>query len=380
MAVKRYRFVSHHPVLRNQLHSGLPMTDTRWNKLVAGNGSLDGTVVVPDDSQLVTLIRAATEPLQSAIYVKNPANDIIWGGPVIDRTWVPNTNSLKVSVMEWRAWLYFLTLGPDPDNDVFYQFSSVDQLEIARTIALLAVGAGISEGSHPMTATVQLSGKLRDLSFYGTQLKKAGELIDSMANRDGGFEWTLQSNASAVDGLPIANFHCHYPQQGSVLPNLVFKATASGGNCTPSEVQESAASRFSRFWATGSGQPPDQVFAYDNDPDLVNGNTLRLDGGASFSTVSERSTLASHARRSRRFYAPGINLITVQHNLDAIDPDSYDIGDRGRLILRDRFMNIDQENVRIISKEISTSGAGSVNVTLDLTDDTLPEVDAGGMV
>lgn len=379
MAVRRYRFSSYHPVLRSQLHAGLPVASAKWNQLVGGNGTLELNITIPDDADQIASIRQATEEDESAIYIRSvSSNGLLWGGPVVERR--QQGAMLRVTCVEWRAWPYQLIVPPAANADIFYSYDDIDQLAIARSIMTAAVGAGSTEGSHPITYSSQSSGKLRDLHFYGSEMKRAGELIDSMANRDGGFEWTLQPQVSNLDGLPRMNFHCFYPQQGTSLGSLIFKATKKGGNCLPGEILESGATRYSRFWATGSGQPPDQLFAYDQDPNLSAGTTLRFDGSASFSTVSDRATLASHARRSRRFYAPGINLVTVTHNLDQIDPETYGIGDRARLIVRDRWNNIDQEMVRIISKEIDTSGVGKVTAVLDLTDDTLPEVDAGGSV
>lgn len=378
MAVRRYRFASYHPVLRHQLHAGLPMV-AKWNQVVGGNGVLEGYITLPDDPEQVAAIRTATDELSSAIYVRSTtSSSYLWGGPVIERR--VQGDQLKVTCMEWRSWPFQIVVPPGVNSDTYYSFDDVDQMQIARTVMQYAAGILDTDAGHPLTYTSQSSGKLRDLHFYGSEMKKAGEVIDSIANRDGGFEWTLQPLVSQLDGLPLVNFHCFFPQQGNVLPQLVFKATKKGGNCIPGEIVQSGATRYSRFWATGVGQAPDQLYAYDSDPNIATKSVLRLDGSTSFSTVSERATLASHARRARRFYQPGLNLVTVQHNLVQIDPDLYSIGDRARLIVKDRWNDIDMASVRIISKDIDTSGAGTVSTVLDLTDDTLPEVDAGGVV
>jgi hypothetical protein len=346
---------------------------------VGGNGTFEGWITVPNDDDQIETIRAATDPLISSVYVKSTVNsNLVWGGPIIARNW--DGSNLKITAMEWRTWMFYAVVPPNANSDVYYSFDDVDQLSIGRSLALAARGVGAANGSHPFSTPVLSSGKLRDLHFYGSELKKAGDLIDSMANRDGGFEWTMNPTISAIDGLPLVEFRPYFPQQGNVIEGLVFKATSQGGNCVPSEIEENATSRYSRFWATGTGQAPDQLFVYDEDPQLSSGYILRLDGTASYSTVSERTTLSSNARRARRFYAPGINNISITHNFRDIDPESYAIGDRARVIVKDRWTNIDQAQVRIVDKEINTSGAGSVKVTLDLTDDTLPEVDTGGAV
>lgn len=106
---------------------------------------------------------------------------------------------------------------------------------------------------------------------------------------------------------------------------------------------------------------------------------LRADTALSFSTVIERSTLASHARGARKFYEPGTNLtkVTVPFNTD---PELYHIGDRVRYRVKDRWLDLDLPSVRIVEKKISIAGAGKAEVTLDLTDFTLPDVDTAGAV
>ncbi len=379
MAIRRYRFSSYHPVLRQQLHASLPMV-AKWNHVVGGNGVLEGRIVLPDDEDQIAAIRLATEELQSAVYVTGPNSSTpLWGGPLVSRKW--DGRALNITCIEWRAWPFQIMLPPDTNTDIYYAYDQVDQVVIARTLLAQAVGVNpVAWGGHPITYSSQISGKLRDLHVYGTEFKWVGELIDSLANRDGGFEWTLQPTISNSDNLPRMNFHCYYPQQGAVLPSLIFRATKEGGNCTFEPITESASTLYSRYYAAGAGQPPDMLFAMDQDPNLAQGSTLRFDGSSSYNTVVERSTLASHARRSRKFYAAGMNLVTVRHLMKQIDPDSYGIGDRARLVLRDRWHSIDMSSVRVISKEIDTSGPGRVTTVLDLTDDTLPEVDTGGSV
>jgi hypothetical protein len=379
MATRRYRYVTHHAVLRHQMHAGLPISDARWNRVVGSNGTFEGWITIPHDEQQIEAIRAATEPMVASIYVRSTTtNTFVWGGPIVARGW--DGGKLKIAAMEWRAWMFTLVVPPFPNQDTYYSFDNVDQLEIAADIAASAKGAGVTNGAHPFTIPAQVSFKFRDLHFWGGELKKAGDIIDSMANRDGGFDWTMNSTISPTDGMPLVEFRRYFPEMGNVVDGLVFKATSTGGNCTPGALDESAATRYSRFWATGSGTPPDQLFAYDEDPMLASGSVLRMDGSASYSTVSQRPTLSSNARRARRFYQPGISNITVSHNMKDIDPESYEIGDRARVIFSDRWATIDRSQVRIVDKEVSSAGAGSVKLTLDLTDDTLPEVDTGGSV
>jgi hypothetical protein len=380
---ERFRYLSCHPVTREQLSPGLKLVNPKWNWVVGGNGSLSASITVPDDPDQVTLLRAATNPKQAAIYVKTESAAYPWGGPVVKRTWNRKSGMISIEAVEWRAWPYFLILGPGTNTDTYYEYVNVDQLALARTLLSTAVTGGTTVGCPPVQFGSETSGKLRSLSFWGTEMKRVGELLDTVSNRDGGFEWTIAVETSNTDGLPQIRFQTYFPQRGSLVPSLLFKDTPGGSNCVVGDFAEDYSSTYGRYYTTGSGQPPDMGFAMDPDPELAVGRTLRFDGSASYSTVIERTTLASHARRARKFFAPGTNLMKVSHTLGRLNSgdlgaETYGIGDRGRLLTQDRWVDLDLPASRIIEKSVDMSGAGQVTATLDVTDFTLPEVDAGG--
>ena len=374
----RYRYISCHPVTREQLDPSLRLIDPEWSWVVGGNGTLSAKITVPSDPRQVEKIKLATEPKQAAIYVRNNVSGggYPWGGFVVGRSWDPQANQIRINCVEWRGWPYLVTMA-NTDPKKYFEFIGQDQLSIARQL-MSFVQADF--GSPPMTSdATQTSGKLRDLSMWGTELKKAGAAIDSIANRDGGFEWTIDSRIGN-DGLPYLHFLTSFPQRGSLIDGLLFKHTPGGGNIIIDNVSEDVSARLDRFYATGAGQPPDQKLGWDFNPELAGGRILRFDGGSNFNSVSEVTTLTSHARRARKYYEPGVNLLEVTTGLDRIDVDSYNIGDRGRLQLEDRWMSLDLPAVRIIEKRVTMAGPGKVKLLLDLADFTLPEVDAGGAI
>lgn len=377
----RYRFISCHPVSGAMLHPKLDLIDAKWNWVLGGNGQLNAKITIPQEEVPRQAILGATTPWRSAIYVKKQSNNSYpWGGPVVKRTWNRRSGQIDITVAEWRAWMYMIIMDPFTDSEHLYSWVNNDQLIIARSLVQDVTLFGATTGCPTIDYDFSLlSGKYRDLNFYGTQMIRAGNAIDSMANRDGGFEWTLGIKTGS-NGLPRLRLDLGYPELGNFIDGLHFKSTPSGSNCDPGDITEDASQQYNRFWTTGSGQPPDQLYAYDFLPDLGGSGLLRLDGNASYPSVVERNTLFSHARRARKFYSDGTQTVPVEHNWGQIDPDSYAVGDRGRLQIKDRLTDIDLSAARIVSKEVSNSGAGSVKVIMDLTDYTLPEVDAGGVV
>jgi len=372
----RFRYISCHPVTRQQLDPSLRLVDPQWSQVVGGNGTLSAKISVPNDSRQIDQLKIATQPKQAAIYVRNSRGEYSWGGFVVSRKWNRSTNQITIACLEWRTWPYMVTMtSTDPSEQ--FGYVGFDQLYIGRNLIEIA---SLDYGSPPITFdSSQMSGKLRDLSFWGTDLKKVGAAIDMVANRDGGFEWTLDIR-QGTDGLPHLHFLTSYPQQGSLIDGLLFKSTPGGGNVVVEEIEENVSSRYDKFFATGAGQPPAQSLGWDWNPEIATGQLLRFDGGTNYSTVSDVATLTSHARKARKFYEPGINLLQIETGLNRIDVDSYRAGDRGRLQLQDRWMELDLPAVRIVEKVVDMSGPGKVKLTLDLTDFTLPEVDAGGSV
>lgn len=376
----RYRYLSCHPVTRAQLSSSLPLIDPEWSWVVGGNGTLSAKITVPEDQRLIDRLRTATQPEQAAIYVRDAEHQYPWGGPVIKRTWNRKANQITIACMEWRAWLYQIIYGPASlTTDNFTVFTAVDQLQMARDLVSVATAGGTADGCPVITYDATMSsGKLRDLSFWGTEMRKVGALVDTVANRDGGFEWSLECLPHPTDGLPALHFASYYPQRGGQVPGLVFRATPEGrGNVIPGDYEEDYGDWVDRVWTTGAGQPPDQAYAFDKTPPGT--NALRADAALSFSTVTERITLASHARSARRFFQPGTNLTKVIVPFN-VNPESYHIGDRVRYRVKDRWLDVDLPSVRIVEKKVSMAGAGKVDVTLDLTDFMLPDVDTAGAV
>jgi hypothetical protein len=380
----RYRFLSCHATKRTLLHPNLQLDSPSWSWTVRGNGTFAARIAVPEDKDLVDRLKGATEPLVAAVYVQDRNNEYPWGGPVIKRTWLPGKSSIAITCMEWRAWLFSIQYLPSATQDFLFSASPAsgqEQLALARALVFAATGGGGANGCPPYTTDSNVSTKLRELNFYTTQSKKIGELLDTMSSRDNGFEWTFLSRRDAADGLPRLHLSLAWPEASSFRSTLKFKATSGGSNFKPDAVDLDASAAVNSFLATGSGTPPDMLFAYDSDAyDISTNSVLRIDGAGSYNTVVDRATLASHARRAILFFREGVQTISGSHTFGEIDPDAYNVGDRVPLLVADRWDRLELPAVRVTEKTVDLSGAGSVKFRLDLSDATLPEVDAGGAI
>jgi hypothetical protein len=169
-----------------------------------------------------------------------------------------------------------------------------------------------------------------------------------------------------------------YPERGGSIAGLTFLSTPGNSNLVKYDaVDENGATQRERQWATGAGQPPDQIFAQDTDPALSSGGILLREDVTNYSSVVNRSTLASHARAERLYYAGGTELFNIQVTTGRPDAATYFAGDRGRLRIKDRWIDWDLPAVRIISKKTKPED-GVVEIALDLNDSVL--VDPGGLI
>lgn len=359
----------------------LELSTVSFNDPVSGTGASFGGKLEIVNKEIE---RVLTEPWAVALYVLDPASGTyLFGGPIIARPWSPSERRLQISAVSWKTWLYMKQLDPDfsvnPPIDKIYSQTATDQFAIARYL-LGFVNTDV--GTPDFGLGGELSGVLRDFATQGTQFKFVGDLIDSMANRDNGFEWNIAIEPDG-NGNPALWFRPYWPRRGQVNNQVILlHEQPTGGNVIEFASQEdSAAALRTRCWATGSGQPPDMLFAYDQDPALGAGFTLLSERVDNYSSVTDIATLAQHARTARKYYGQARSTVTPKVGLGDPDYRLYGAGDKIRLRILDDWWDYDLDAVRIIDKQYNVNNEGdspapdSVSLTIDLTDTQLPQDD-----
>jgi len=382
MAAQTFHCTPFHPLTRQQLAPPVVIDELSWTEVVAGNGVLTGKIALPRSLVKRDQLRYALEPDSSAIYVKSSEGAYVFGGVVVGQEWDPENGTIAITAVEWRGWLYSVFLGPKLDltADLLYGWTQKDQLQIAREIVAFATAGGTVDGRPQITLGAELSGKLRDLNIRGLDFKYAGELIDTIAKRSGGFEWTIKAYDDSTDFLPRLQFVTGFPELGGLVGGMLLRRTPNGGNFTlTSPISRSTTAMRTRVWTTGSTET--LPFAVDSDPALPGANVMLREKMTAHSTVTERTTLASHARAERLFWGVKTNILSIAVLESTFGITTYPAGSRCRLAYQDQFQNIDLAAVRIIERKVTPrSGAGLVEMQLDMSDFVLPEVDTGGVV
>jgi hypothetical protein len=376
-----FKYYAYHPVQRWALGGGVPLAvrNPVWTEALSVGTTLSFSITVPADPFKISRIREATEPDVAAIYVTTDEGVIPWGGVVKKREWDPDNSTWTITCVEWRSWLYSILLSPKKDlsGDNTYTYTALDQLEIARRIINIVTFYGAVEGVPPILRDAsQMSGVLRSSTYRGTTFSNAGKELDLLAGLSNGFEWDIEIVRSPVDQLPIMKFVMYYPQRGGLVPTLLFRVNQG----KLEGLTEDSTNVATRMWAIGEGPNAESLpYSVDIAPELVNGYRLRADAASQYAGVYDRTTLASYARAERRYRDVDLDVVTFSTTLNNPEVMSYQKGDRGRLIYKDRVYNIDVPAARILSKEVSPE-INQVKVTVDLSDVAVPEVDPGGAV
>lgn len=396
-----YRFISCTPLTNELLHHDLQFqADVNWVEGPAMNGALTGTITIPQDSDRIALLKRALAPDEAAIYVRYRANNTYpWGGPIVDQQWNTRARTVTITCVDWRSWLSQVFLGPKRIYsvttglaDVLYSQPGVDQIAIAHQLVRWAQGLDISldpgattgpgDGRPNIwTGDYSASGVTRDLNIKGSEFKYVGEVLETMSQRDRGFDWDLIPVQDGGNfGLPRLKFVTYFPQKGSLIKGLEFKHHPTRGTnftLVDDSVSFSTRDRVSRQWATGATDTVN--YAWDSDPDLTKETRILRERVTSYSSVSLRNTLGEHAIAERRYWAAPMNNLRIRTTLNKPSVTTYGKGDRAKLVYQDDWYDLEYPAVRVIERKVSpfAPGGGAVEVTLDLQDYLLPELDEG---
>lgn len=375
-----FTYDAHHPLQRNKLAS-LDISEASWSEAVNAGSTFTGKVTLPADPFQAARVIAGTQPDGAALYVSSQAGSYCWGGVIKSRTWNADTNTLTIAAQEWRSWIYSLIYGADPTLGAssVKSWTATDQVLIARNILNYSLAGGVAAGVPVINLGAIIStGVLRNYTIQGSQFKSAGAYIDELAGFDNGFEWDIEIEVGS-DGLPAPKLATYFPQRGGVVAGLLFKL---GSTMTSyDDVVESTETTFTRIWAVGDGPNAESTpFAMDQDPAISagTGQILRNDKVSNY-TNATRTQLASYARAERQYSGISVTALSFNTRLDNPDINSYQVGDRCRVVLKDRFLNLDVSNVRIIQRDIDPD-KNSAKITVNLSDLIIPEADPGGAV
>jgi hypothetical protein len=378
----RFNFAVYQPVTRQPIGQ-LSVRDAAWSEVVNGGGTFNGKVTVPENPGAIAVIEACTRPDTSAVYAVPAAGGgvIGFGGPIVNRSWDDETNTITFTAIDWKTWAYQVVVGPalDGTSALSASYTNQDTLTIARAIVNRVRLQGTGQGIPPLDAGNNLSGVNINYLLTGVDFKTLGQHLDALGDlANGGFEWDIEPYYGN-DGFPTPRVQFYRPQRGSNIPGLVFSKTLRGGNILKVEdMEDDSTGVYRRVWAVGEGPNAESTpWASNTDPALPISYALRRDMVTQYSGALSRAQLASYARSERLYRGVTLKALSFRVRLENPDWSQYGKGDRCRVIIKDRFLDIDVSNCRIVAREVDVDSM-TAKLTVNLSDLALPEVDDGG--
>ncbi|MGY6501650.1 MAG: hypothetical protein ACXIVQ_12280 [Acidimicrobiales bacterium] len=232
------------------------------------------------------------------------------------------------------------------------RWAGVDQFRIVAD--MITHLRNIPGGNIPISVHWDaLSGQVRDRSYDSQTARMVGELIEDLANVQGGFDWILDP-VGGVDALAW-ELWLYHPRRARETVYEWSLDPSGTRNVIDYALYESSRQRVQRFVAVGQGEGADQLVSVVEDASLL-GVLPLVEGQGAWVDVSRANTLLSHAQRALsldRRAARTPQLITDP----AAEPrlSTYRLGDIVDVRIDDGWAQINSR-FRIVGRTIRLEG------------------------
>lgn len=345
----------------NTVTAELPLQSVSYENKLSAVGDASGSIVMNDETILLDT-KTATTPGKSGLYILR--NNIpVWGGIIWKRNYDSSSRVLQISANTFES--YF-------EHRFQLQTKSwgnTEQLDIARW---LVTSNGAAQ-SVLMDVSGAVSGVRRDRNMFSYEFKTTGTELSQLAQLINGFDYNVIIG-KADNGNLTRRLEFYYPDAGVSrdATALLFDFPGSIKNFT---LNESASDGGNTVWAIGSGEGTSQISAVALDDPEIAGGWPKIETSRSYKSVSQPSTLQSHADSDRdRLRIPiSIFEVTVDSRVDPVF-GSYSLGDWARFRMEDIFMSppldtharitgikVDIDNASGLENVSLTLGGGEVN-------------------
>lgn len=353
--------------MTGQILDELEPADWSVTDPIIGAAEASLTIEIPDADERLNRLRQILVPDLVQLVLEDDSGTFPFGGPMwADPTEDLGEGTLTLTAHDWRGWFYDQHLRPsNVDTNAWdgdYLRRNYEQgnayVDLAK-LALDTVGAPRMVVDPP-----QDTGVHRDFTLR--QFQNIGEFLDSLSRRERGMEWWTEMERTTDPRVVVPRFRTASPERSSRDSTIALTFDSDGGNLS-SFTWPSANPRARRVIALGDGEPPDAVYAVDDDPALEETETLMRERKIGPLTgVSKRATAFEHAFAAREVYgAATTGSLTATTSIDDPPVDSYSVGDRAYVRVVTRWRDVELPACRIIARRI-TGGAAGQQATLTL--------------
>lgn len=364
-------------VLTGRIVGQLPVT--RWNFTDPGTGSGTANLTVNVKEADTSFLKSICVPDAFTLIADSEDGKYPWSGILENRAWKRKQGNIVLAAQSMNDWFYSTVLRPGaPYVNVLgdYIVTGKEQADIMADIAQMALA---SVGVPPIQVVRSpATGVLRDVTMR--RWKNLGEAMDSVSRRDRGMEWWVDTAPAPDERFVQWTWRSAFPERSSRKVPVFLWSSSKGGNILDYDWPESSAERRARVTALGEGSPPDQAYAWDEDPNLAAGGVLlREQVSGPYSGITNPTTLFNHARAERLIRNDPISSVTLKTLITGPSISEYITGDRARISIHDDWLDEEVPAARIISRTIS-GGRGVEEVAtlvVDLNDAEMPDTGEG---
>lgn len=329
-----------------------------FNDPIWGAGAFEATVAIPKPSG-IEYFKTQTTPDEVQLYIVMD-EQVIWGGILVSRPRTPGTQTIKLKGQHWKAWYY---------NRLFVERLILNADEFTLVYYMMDLATVGVPGTPQIIRGNNLAGKARELTIEPGW--SVGKAMDSLGQRDDGFEWTVNFRYNAQTNQPEQFLEIWNPGSPRGNANMLFLDQNSTTNkISIGEITDDATERRSRVWAAGEGTWPDILTVEDHDPAIDSNRVLLREEYITPPGVVLAPTLYDHARLERVRRAAPISMVPIDHPYDSPRLPTYRPGDRVRLRIKDDWEDTDRRGVRIVDRAVNKQKGGipMATVQLDLLD------------
>lgn len=356
-------------LVTNTLYDELPVTRINFSHVLNGPGKCDISMSPNPQSDLLQkkLIASNIDPAKTVIYIEKDGV-VLWAGVLWEVFVVYPANRLRI--IGEGFWSYFRRriIGETTT------FTDRDQHYVAKTLidnALAETGgdiAGISTASTNVTSGVNVS-----RTYYNYQRRFVGEAIEDLANREGGFDFDIESTWKNPYGTEfISNdFQCYYPRKGT-RAETIFDLDA---NLLRIQWQQKGQKFVNKLYMIGGGSASDTVLTESTDVGSIFEGYPLLEHRLAKKEITNSSTLLEHANRELQLRNQVFQTLTVEVNPKGPETrvGAFTTGDVARVRASRGYLDLDKF-YRIMSYDVYVNEGSNderISVVLSSVEATL---------
>ncbi|MGW1625792.1 hypothetical protein [Streptomyces sp. NPDC002172] len=325
----RYRYRSWHALTGDLLADDLPLSEVEFGLARNAAGDFNGQL----SPRFAQLVPAQLDSGNMLLTVERD-NTLLWGGLVWRTT--PEGATYPIEASGWASYLHrrhdihgnLNGRGP---------YTNADPCTVVRDVWAYAQSQpdgdlSVRVDSTTSTATVGTSTEPYSSDWWEAPV--LADIVDDMAQVDGGPEWTESTSWS--DGRPLGRIQLGWPRLGTRRTDLTF---ISGINVAATVPVTYDADEYAQVViALGAGEGRSRRRAID----AVRNGRLRLESVLDVPAEKSTDRLSARARTertSRQILGEVTEIQVIDH--PAAPVGSWQIGDDVRASLHDQWTNFD---------------------------------------